>query len=83
MRYFSARLIWSTALDSAQQYIFMGSPHGVVPFGHLITVLIGHAYMNIPFHGVAARYTQGGVELVSKSGASLVSPDAFFYLTSI
>lgn len=54
VKYFSFRFIHETRIDSSQVYIFVAPPHGVFPYGNVLSMLVFPASMGFPFKGLAA-----------------------------
>jgi len=54
VKYFSFRFITETRISKDQIHIFVAPPHGVFPFGNILSMLIFPALMGFTFKGLAA-----------------------------
>jgi len=55
IRYFSFKVVWEEPLEPENNaYILVAPPHGVFPFGNILTILFLHNYANFHFRGAGA-----------------------------
>ena len=53
-KYFSFKVAFDYVFPADQPFILVAPPHGVFPFGSIITMLAFPSIMGFPFHGLAA-----------------------------
>lgn len=54
LRYFSFKAAFSEQLDPNKPYILVAPPHGVFPFGNIVTMIAFPSLMGYSFRGLAA-----------------------------
>jgi 1-acyl-sn-glycerol-3-phosphate acyltransferase len=54
LKYFSFKLVFDGFLPSGRPSILVAPPHGVFPYGNLLTMLAFPSLFGFPFTGVAA-----------------------------
>ena len=54
IKYFSFRFIYEEPFHDHQAHIFVAPPHGVFPYGNILSMLVFPGMMGFPFKGLAA-----------------------------
>jgi hypothetical protein len=90
LRYFSFKAVFAEPLLENKPYILVAPPHGVFPFGNIVTMIAFPSLMGFSFKGLAASAalrlpifrqilcTIGAIDASSKSATKVILPPLLY-----